>query len=366
MKLTTVSAALIMAAGTGGHIMPGLAIAAELKSRGWAVQWLGTSHGMENNLVPAAGWVLNTVRFAGLRGKGAFGFLKGAWQLCGAFVQALRVLRRVKPDVVVGMGGYVCVPGAWAARVSGIPLVLVNADAQVLLSNRSLAGFAKTICCGFEGEAAKLSNAVVTGNPIRQTVAHIAPPEQRYTDDRQSFNVLVVGGSLGAGVLNETVPAALALLPLALQNKLQVHHQTGVKQVEQVQAAYAAHQQSATVLAFIEDMAQAFAWADIVICRAGAITVSELCAAGVPAILVPFLAATTQHQAGNAQYLADAGAGVHLAQTNLTPARLANILQILSRDRLLAMALAAKALGKPLATQAVADVIENTLQSVTI
>jgi UDP-N-acetylglucosamine--N-acetylmuramyl-(pentapeptide) pyrophosphoryl-undecaprenol N-acetylglucosamine transferase len=155
-------------------------------------------------------------------------------------------------------------------------------------------------------------------------------------------------------------------LPLPLQKKLQVHHQTGVKQVEQVQAAYAAHQQSATVLAFIEDMAQAYAWADIVICRAGAITVSELCAAGVPAILVPFLAATTQHQAGNAQYLADAGAGVHLAQTNLTPARLANILQILSRDRLLAMALAAKALGKPLATQAVADVIENTLQSVTI
>jgi UDP-N-acetylglucosamine--N-acetylmuramyl-(pentapeptide) pyrophosphoryl-undecaprenol N-acetylglucosamine transferase len=357
--------ALIMAAGTGGHIMPGLAIADELKHRQYAVQWLGTSHGMENKLVPAAGLVLNTVQFSGLRGKGTLGFVKGAWQLCGALLDAVRILRRVKPNIVVGMGGYVCVPGAWAARLLGMPLVLVNADAQVLLSNRSLAGFAKIICCGFDGQAAQLPKALVTGNPIRAAVAAIAAPEQRYAKQHSGLKILVVGGSLGAQVLNTTVPAALALLPAGAQKPLHIHHQTGTAQVAQVKAAYAARQLSAQVSAFIDDMAQAYAWADVVICRAGAITVSELCAAGVPAILVPFLASTTHHQAGNAQYLADAGAGIHLAQAQLTAESLAAIIQTLSADRLLSLASAAKALGKPRATQAVVDAIESILSSPT-
>jgi UDP-N-acetylglucosamine--N-acetylmuramyl-(pentapeptide) pyrophosphoryl-undecaprenol N-acetylglucosamine transferase len=351
--------ALIMAAGTGGHIMPGLAIAAELNIRGWAVQWLGTAHGMENKLVPAAGLVLNSLHFAGLRGKGVFGTIKGVWQLCGAFFESLRILRRVKPDVVVGMGGYVCVPGAWAARIAGVPLVLVNADAQLLLSNRNLASFAKTVCCGFDGDAAKLGNSIVTGNPIRSSVANIAAPQLRYADGKNKINVLVVGGSLGAKVLNETVPAALALL--SARNGVDIQHQTGVNQVAQVQQAYDAQKISATAVSFIEDMAKAYAWADVVICRAGAITVSELCGAGVPAILVPFIASTTNHQAGNAQYLADSGAGIHLPQAQLTAASLAAVLQGLDRKKLLAMAIAAKALGKPNATANVVDTIEKTI-----
>jgi UDP-N-acetylglucosamine--N-acetylmuramyl-(pentapeptide) pyrophosphoryl-undecaprenol N-acetylglucosamine transferase len=351
--------ALIMAAGTGGHIIPGLALASELQARSWAVQWLGTAHGMENKLVPAAGLVLNKLTFAGLRGKGAWGTVKGAWQLCGAFIDSIKVLRRVKPKVVVGMGGYVCVPGAWAARIMGIPLVLVNADADLLLSNRSLAGFAKAVCCGFAGTAAQLTNAVVTGNSIRSSVAAIPAPQQRYVADKDTLNVLIVGGSLGAQVLNTTVPAAVALLNKSFNKKVAIQHQTGVQQVAQVQAAYAAMKVPAVVLPFIDDMARAYAWADVVICRAGAITVSELCAAGVPAILVPFLASTTHHQAGNAQYLADAGAGIHLPQAQLDAQSLANTLQNLNKNTLLTLALAAKALGKPQATMDVVNLIEK-------
>jgi UDP-N-acetylglucosamine--N-acetylmuramyl-(pentapeptide) pyrophosphoryl-undecaprenol N-acetylglucosamine transferase len=359
MSVSVKHAALLMAAGTGGHIMPGLAISAELKARGWSVQWLGTAHGMENALVPAQGLVLNVLQFSGLRGKGAWGALKGAWQLMGAFSQALRVLRRVRPDVVIGMGGYVCVPGAWAARLAGVPVVLVNADADLLLSNRSLAGFAKTICCGFAGKAAQLAKAVVTGNPIRHSVAAIADPTLRYAKKTGEMKVLIVGGSLGAQALNEAVPQAMALVKH--HHAVEIKHQTGVKQVDAVRSAYAAQGIEAQVLPFIDDMAQAYAWADLVICRAGAITVSELCAAGVPAILVPFLASTTQHQAGNAQYLADAGAGIHMPQTQLTPQHLAEQILGLDPNRLLTIAKAAKALGKPNATQDVADIIEKII-----
>jgi UDP-N-acetylglucosamine--N-acetylmuramyl-(pentapeptide) pyrophosphoryl-undecaprenol N-acetylglucosamine transferase len=257
------------------------------------------------------------------------------------------------------MGGYVCVPGAWAARIMGIPLVLVNADADLLLSNRSLAGFAKAVCCGFAGTAAQLTNAVVTGNSIRSSVAAIPAPQQRYVADKDTLNVLIVGGSLGAQVLNTTVPAAVALLNKSFNKKVAIQHQTGVQQVAQVQAAYAAMKVPAVVLPFIDDMARAYAWADVVICRAGAITVSELCAAGVPAILVPFLASTTHHQAGNAQYLADVGAGIHLPQAQLDAQSLADTIHSLNKDTLLTMALAAKALGKPQATMDVVNLIEK-------
>jgi UDP-N-acetylglucosamine--N-acetylmuramyl-(pentapeptide) pyrophosphoryl-undecaprenol N-acetylglucosamine transferase len=350
--------ALIAAAGTGGHIMPGLAIASQLQARHWAVQWLGTAHGMENKLVPAAGVVLNQLHFAGLRGKGALGTVKGAWQLLGAFFDSLKVLRRVKPSVLVGMGGYVCVPAAWAARVLGVPVVLVNADADLLLSNRNVAGFAKTVCCGFAGTAAQLRNALVTGNPIRAAVANIAPPEQRYAARSGALNVLVVGGSLGAQVLNGAVPAALALLKAQGQHGVNVLHQTGEKQVSAVQNAYQRSGISATVVPFIDDMAKAYAQADVVICRAGAVTVSELCAAGVPAILVPLLATTTTHQSGNAQLMAAAGAGIHLPQAQLSPELLAQQLALLNRAALLRMAIAARQLGKPQAAQTVADAIE--------
>jgi UDP-N-acetylglucosamine--N-acetylmuramyl-(pentapeptide) pyrophosphoryl-undecaprenol N-acetylglucosamine transferase len=351
--------ALIMAAGTGGHIMPGLAIATELDARQWAVQWLGSAHGMETKLVPRAGLVLNSLRFSGVRGKGVFGAIKGIWQMCFAFIESIRIMRRVKPDVVIGMGGYICVPGAMAAKISGIPIVLVNADADLLLSNRRLSKYAKTVCCGFDGNAAKLRNSIVTGNPVRASITKISEAERRFSEDKLTVNILVVGGSLGAQVLNETVPAAMALL--SATSLVQIQHQTGIKQVETVQAAYDAQKMQATVMPFIEDMAKAYEWADVVICRSGAITVSELCAAGVPAIVIPFLASTTQHQDGNAQFLENAGAGIRLPQSELSATSLAAVLQGLNRQKLMAMAKSAKALGKPNATKSVADIVEKTI-----
>lgn len=354
--------ALIVAAGTGGHIIPGLAIAKALQSRQWAVQWLGTRHGMEGKLVPDAGLVLNAVDFAGLRGQGAWGLVKGLWQLLGAVLDSVRIIRRVKPDVMVGMGGYVCVPAAWAAKLMRVPLVLMNADADVLLSNRSLASMAQAICCGFDSvsptAASRLPRAVVTGNAIRAEVAALPVPAQRYAQRSGALNVLVVGGSLGAQVLNDTVPQAIALLPV--HQRPNVRHQTGVKQCDTTRETYAQLGVTATVQAFIDDMATAYAWADVVVCRAGAVTVSELCAAGVPALLVPLIVKTTRHQVGNAQTLQTAGAGIHLAQAQLSAATLAQHIGNLDRAQLLTMAQAAKQLGKPNATQTVADIIEKS------
>ena len=349
----------VAAAGTGGHIMPGLAVAAELHAQGCAVQWLGTAHGMENKLVPAAGIALHGLRFAGLRGKGWLGMVRGAWQLLGAVFTARALLKTHGAGVVVGMGGYVCVPVAWAARSLGVPLVLVNADADLLLSNKTLAAQAMTLCCGFAGSAAQLPNAQVTGNPVRAAVAAIDAPEVRFARRSGAMQLLVVGGSLGAQVLNETLPAALALLPA---EHFEVLHQTGVAAVARTQAAYAQAGVAAQVLPFIDDMASAYAQADVVVCRAGAITVSELCAAGVPAVLVPFLASTTRHQAGNAAYLQKHGAGIHLPQSQLTPQQLADVLQNLSRQRLLAMAQAARQLGRANATAAVVQAVLKAAQ----
>lgn len=366
--------AFIMAAGTGGHIMPGLAIAADLNASGWAVHWLGTQHGMEQTLVPAAGITLHGLAFAGLRGKGALGMARGVWQLMGAFFAARTALKHSGAAVVVGMGGYVCVPGAWAARSLGIPLVLVNADADLLLSNKTLAQQAHTVCCGFAGSAAQLPNAVVTGNPVRADVAAITPPTTRFAGRSGPLRLLVVGGSLGAQVLNQTVPAALALVQAAANRAVvngafirvpsfEVLHQTGAKSLERTQAAYSQSGVDAQIVPFIDDMASAYATADIVVCRAGAITVSELCAAGVPAVLVPFLANTTRHQAGNADYLQHQGAGIHLPQAQLTAQRLADILQGLAREHLLVLAQAAHALGRPDATAQVVSVIEQAART---
>ncbi len=366
--------AFIMAAGTGGHIMPGLAIAADLQAQGWAVQWLGTLRGMEQTLVPAAGITLHGVAFAGLRGKGLLGMVRGAWHLIGAVFAARQRFKQARAAVVVGMGGYICVPGAWAARSLGIPLVLVNADADLLLSNKTLAKQAVTVCCGFAGNAAKLPNAVVTGNPVRAAVAAIAPPSERFAGRSGPLRLLVVGGSSGAQVLNDTVPAALALIAANAKQatdkgaflrvpSFEVVHQTGAKSVASTQATYASANLAAHVVPFIDDMASAYAAADVVVCRAGAITVSELCAAGVPAVLVPFLASTTRHQSGNADYLQDHNAGIHLPQAQLTPQRMANILQDLSREPLLTMANAARSLGRTDATARVVAWVEKAAQT---
>ncbi len=352
---------VVMAAGTGGHIMPGLAVAAEMRRRGWSVSWLGTTHGMENRLVPPAQIPLDNISFSGLRGKGVLHTLTGGLRLLKAFWDCLGILRRRGADAVLGMGGYVCFPGGLMASLLNKPLVLVNADAALLLSNKSLLPVADRVAFGFAGDAAaRVKHAVVTGNPVREEIAALPAPAQRYTGRSGPLRLLVVGGSLGAKVLNDTLPAALALLP-ADQRPLVVH-QAGSTQAQAVREAYAAAGISAEVLPFVDDMAARLAASDVMICRAGAITVSELCAAGVPAVLVPLVVSTTAHQRDNAQWMAAQQAAVHLPQAELTPQYLAGLLQTLDRAQLLAMATRARALAQPQAAARVADEIEKLVK----
>ncbi len=349
---------VVMAAGTGGHVMPGLAVAREMERRGWTTSWLGTTTGMENQLVPPSGIPMDRIAFAGLRGKGLAQTVAGALKLVVAFWSCLRVLRQRRADAVLGMGGYVCVPGGLMAALLRRPLLLVNADASLLMSNRALLPFAKTVAFGFDGEDARFTrDAVVTGNPVRTEIAALPEPAARFVGRAGVLRVLVVGGSLGARALNDCVPAALALLPAA--QRPQVTHQTGVAHLKNVQAAYAKAGVQAELVAFIDDMPRRLAACDVIVYRAGAVTVSELCAAGVAAVLVPLVISTTAHQRDNAQWLAAQGAGIHLPQAELTPARLAELLAGLTREALLAMAVKARLLARPNAAARVADEIER-------
>ncbi|MDZ4098633.1 MAG: undecaprenyldiphospho-muramoylpentapeptide beta-N-acetylglucosaminyltransferase [Methylophilaceae bacterium] len=350
---------LIMAAGTGGHVMPGLAVADAMRQRGWQVHWLGTRHGMENRLVPPNGIPMTTVNFSGLRGKGVLHTLLGIFKLLGAMISTWQLMARLQPSVVLGMGGYVTVPGGWAARLRKLPLAVVNADAALLMSNRALAKSASRVLFGFEGEIQQqeiAKKARVTGNPIRKEIAVIPSPDIRFAARSGPLKLLVVGGSLGARVLNETLPSALAMIPENLRPI--VVHQSGAQHIATLQAAYQAAGVVADVRPFIDDMASAYAEADVVVCRAGAITVSEINVAGVASVLVPLVVSTTSHQRENAEWMAKHSAAVHLPQIDMTPKHLAELLQSLSRDRLLEMALAARKLAKPNATDAIADELE--------
>jgi UDP-N-acetylglucosamine--N-acetylmuramyl-(pentapeptide) pyrophosphoryl-undecaprenol N-acetylglucosamine transferase len=349
---------VVMAAGTGGHVMPGLAVAREVLARGWTVSWLGTRTGMENRLVPPSGIPLDTINFAGVRGKGLLGTFKGLMQLVAAFGACRHILRTRNASAVLGMGGYVCVPGGKVARRMRKPLVLVNADAALLLSNKSLLSACDRIAFGFDGEdARKTPKALVTGNPVRAEIEAIAPPAERFARRAGPLRVLLVGGSLGAKVLNETLPQALKLIPAG--ERPRVTHQTGEKNWTAVQAEYHARGIEAEVIPFIDDMARRLADCDLIVCRAGAITVSELCAAGVPSILVPLVISTTSHQRDNAVYMAERGAARHLPQSELTPERLAAELRGATRADLLAMAERARALARPQAAARVADELER-------
>ena len=350
---------VVMAAGTGGHVMPGLAVAAEMQQRGWNVSWLGTPTGMENKLVPPTGILLDRISFAGMRGKGLFGNLLGAMRLMIAFRTCSRLLMRRRADAVLGMGGYVCFPGGWMAWLQGRPLLLVNADATLLLSNKALKLPAKKIAFGFPGEAAEAmgKKAVVTGNPVRASIEALAAPAERFAGRSGALRLLVVGGSLGARVLNECVPQAIALLPSA--ERPEVTHQTGEAAHATVQSAYAADGTPAEVLPFIDDMPERLARCDLIVCRAGAITVSELCAAGVAAVLVPLIVSTTSHQRDNADWMAGQGAAIHLPQAELSPRKLADLIASLTRDALQAMATKARSLARPHAAARVADEIER-------
>ncbi len=348
---------VIMAAGTGGHIIPGIAVAREVQRRGWTVSWLGTQSGMENKLVPPTGIPLDTLAFSGLRGKGWLHTLTGGLRLLQAFWNSAAILRRRGADAVLGMGGYVCFPGGLMAGLLRKPLVLVNADAALLLSNKALLRVAQTVAFGFDGPAAQIEQGVVTGNPVRAEIEALPAPAQRFAGRNGPLRLLVVGGSLGAQVLNTTVPDAMALMPAVARPS--VVHQTGFAQLDAVRSAYAQAGISAEVLPFIDNMAQRLADCDLIVCRAGAVTVSELCAAGVPSLLVPLVVSTTAHQRDNAQYLAARGAALHLPQTGLSPSSLAAQLQSLDRPALLAMAQNARALSKPQAAARVADEIDK-------
>ncbi len=349
---------VIMAAGTGGHIMPGLAVAREMQGRGWTVSWLGTTQGMENRLVPPSGIPMDLIDFAGVRGKGLRHTLVGSLQLLRAFGRCWRILRRRAADVVLGMGGYVCFPGGVMAYCLRKPLMLVNADAALLMSNRALLPMAARIGFGFDGQAAhRTPRALLTGNPVRAEISAIAPPTTRYAARSGPLRVLVVGGSLGAQVLNDTVPRALAML--TPQERPQVVHQTGLAHLDAVRHTYTQLGVSADARPFIDDMATQLADCDLILCRSGAITVSEICAAGVASLLVPLVLSTTSHQRDNALYMQHQDAALHLPQTEFTPEALAARLRTLTRPALQAMAERARALALPHATQRVADELER-------
>jgi UDP-N-acetylglucosamine--N-acetylmuramyl-(pentapeptide) pyrophosphoryl-undecaprenol N-acetylglucosamine transferase len=361
---------VVMAAGTGGHVMPGLAVAQEMRQRGWSVSWLGTQHGMENRLVPPTGIPLDTVDFSGMRGKGVMHAVRGARRGLRAMLHARRILRQRHATVVLGMGGYVCMPGGLAARWLRMPLMLVNADAGLLLSNKSLAPLAQRVAFGFEGAAAASTpRSVITGNPVRAEIEALPSPALRFAGREGRLRLLVVGGSLGAQVINQVVPKALALIPE--HERPLVIHQTGADHVQSVRDAYRAaglnpnpkeNGTTLDVVPFIEDMAAHLGGCDLMIGRAGAITVSELCAAGVASVLVPLIVSTTAHQRDNAVLMEQHEAAVHLPQTKLSPQTLVQLLQAVDRSKLLAMAQRARALSKPRAAARVADEIQQLQQ----
>jgi UDP-N-acetylglucosamine--N-acetylmuramyl-(pentapeptide) pyrophosphoryl-undecaprenol N-acetylglucosamine transferase len=344
---------LVMAGGTGGHIMPGLAVADRMKEKGWRVIWMGNRDSMEARLVPARGYEIAWVRFSALRGKGLLRKLLLPINLWRGFVLARRQIKRVAPDVVLGMGGFVSFPGGMMAKFVGVPLVLHEQNSVAGLANRVLAKVADRVLTGFPDVLAKAS---WVGNPVRPEIAALAAPAERYGRRTGPLNILVVGGSLGAAVLNETLPRALALLPAA--ERPEVVHQSGERHLEGLKQNYADAGVKAHAVAFIEDMAGAYGWADLVVCRAGALTVAELAAAGVASILVPLPHAVDDHQTGNARFLSAAGAAILLPQDQLTPQRLAE-LRRLSREQLLQMAEKARGLARPDATAAVAQACQE-------
>jgi UDP-N-acetylglucosamine--N-acetylmuramyl-(pentapeptide) pyrophosphoryl-undecaprenol N-acetylglucosamine transferase len=338
---------LIMAGGTGGHIFPGLAVAEEARAAGWQVVWMGARGGMEERLVPRHGIPTAWIRARAARGKGLVQKLLLPMNLLYSFWESARHIRSVRPDVVLGMGGYVAFPGGMMASLLGRPLALHEQNAIAGLANRVLAGVADKVMVAFPGA---LKGGDWTGNPVRRDIAGVPRPEERFAGRSGPLRLLVVGGSLGAQALNEVVPRALALLA----EKPQVVHQSGEKHLEALRGHYAAAGVVGELVAFIDDMARRYAEADLVICRAGAVTIAELSAAGVASVLVPFPHAVDDHQTANARFLAERGAAILLPQSELMPQRLAEVIFRLDRHTLLDMARKAREVGKPDAARTVA------------
>ncbi len=351
---------LMMAAGTGGHVFPALAVSEELTQRGAVIHWLGTAAGMENALVEPTGYAFHPIAMQGLRGKGVARLLKMPLTLLSATMAAMKIIRSNQIDMVVGFGGYVTAPGGIAARMTGTPLIIHEQNAIAGMSNRYLAKMATKVLQAFEDTFAnsQTSDKLETvGNPVRNAITGVAPPTSRYdVNDSSPLRLLVVGGSLGAQVLNTNVPKALAMMDKAFE----VRHQCGRHNEQATQAAYDSEdlsQHKTQVQPFINDMAAAYNWADMIVCRAGALTVTEIQNVGIPAIFVPLPHAVDDHQTANARALTDHGAAILLPQSELTPERLCAELTALDRVTCLQMAEKGHALANRSATQQVADII---------
>jgi UDP-N-acetylglucosamine--N-acetylmuramyl-(pentapeptide) pyrophosphoryl-undecaprenol N-acetylglucosamine transferase len=353
MKRGTV---LIMAGGTGGHVFPALAAARVLRERGYEPVWLGTQRGMEARLVPQHDIPIEWVLVSGVRGKGIATLLGAPFQLSRAVWQSMKVMRRVRPSVVLGAGGFVSGPGGLAAWLSRRPLVIHEQNAIAGMTNRWLSRFARRVLEAFPHSFPPRVKAECVGNPVRREIASLAAPEHRYAERKGPLRVLVIGGSQGAARLNAVVPAAIAQIDAPMRP--QVVHQAGERHIAQARDLYAKHNVQADVRAFIDDMAEMYAWADLIVCRSGALTVSEIAAAGLPAIFVPFAAAVDDHQTRNAMFLVDAHAAVLIPESDLTPVRLTDELQRLlnsGRSRLAEMASQARRLAKTDADVRLAD-----------
>ncbi|WP_298449649.1 undecaprenyldiphospho-muramoylpentapeptide beta-N-acetylglucosaminyltransferase [uncultured Marinobacter sp.] len=353
---------LMMAGGTGGHVFPALATARALEAKGHEVHWLGAVGGMEERLIADTDIPMSLIHISGLRGKGKLALLAAPFRLMRALGEAFTIMRRIRPDCVVGMGGFVTGPGGLAAWLTKTPLVIHEQNAIAGMTNRILVRFSKTVLEAFPGSFGTEVITRCTGNPVREDLATLPAPEDRMAgrssesgEQSTPLRILVVGGSLGAQVFNQQLPEALALLPE--QERPQVRHQCGERHLEDARASYNEHGVSASVEPFIKDMAEAYGWADVVLCRSGALTVSELCAAGIGAVLVPFPHAVDDHQTKNGQQLVNAKAAILIPQSRLTPAVLAETLGDLARDRarVMDMAKAARTLARPDATERVVN-----------
>ena len=359
--MTKHKTALIMAGGTGGHVFPALATARCLQQEGVSIHWMGTQKGIEATVVPNAGIPLHIIDVQGLRGKGRLSLLSAPFKLLKAIWQAVSVVRDVKPDVVLGMGGFASGPGAVAAWLMGIPLVIHEQNAVAGMTKRISAKLAKRVLVAFPGAFGSGVKAEQTGNPVRGAILDLPEPRQRYEQRSGAINLLVVGGSLGAKGINDIVPEALA--QLAVDERPSVWHQAGKQHIDAAQQKYKTLDVSARVDAFIEHMDEAYGWADIVICRSGALTVSELAIAGVPALLIPFPFAVDDHQTGNARYLEKAGAAWIIQQSDLRVDDLVNILRNKTDRRLLTdMALKARSVAKPDASKHVARICLESMK----
>jgi UDP-N-acetylglucosamine--N-acetylmuramyl-(pentapeptide) pyrophosphoryl-undecaprenol N-acetylglucosamine transferase len=346
------STLMVMAGGTGGHVMPAMAVADELKKQGWRIVWLATEGGMENRLIADKGYDVAMIRMSGVRGKGVMRWLGLPFKLLRACLQSRKALLQYQPAVVLGMGGFAAFPGGLMARLQKRPLVIHEQNSIAGLTNRTLARIATRILAAFP--SAFGDQAELVGNPVRTDIAAIQQPEQRFFGRTGPLRLLVVGGSLGATALNEVVPQALTMMPLA--ERPRVIHQAGTKHIEQLKENYRMAGVEAECRAFIEDMAEMYAWCDLVICRAGALTIAEVSAAGVASVLVPFPHAVDDHQTHNAHYLTEHGAAVQVPQSKLSPRHLSEMLAGFNRASLQEMAEKARALGRPEATKSVASV----------